>query len=133
MQQDSWPQKVYSSQIILRKEMRLKVCTKWLSHQYKSAILISEEIYIKMSFYLEEAPFMKVSQIDLRKNLIKCAHNKIKSRSLPHRIDITLFGPVVLLFHLFQPSKVNGLPKMSTMKLVLKLFIENVYEWKFIQ
>lgn len=89
-------------------------------------ILISEETYIKMSFYLEEAPFMKVSQIDLRKNLIKCAHNKIKSRSLPHRIDITLFGPVVLLFHLFQPSKVNGLPKMSTMKLVLKLFIENV-------
>ena len=71
---------------------------------------------------------MKVSQIDLKRNLIKCAHNKIKSRSLHHKIDITLFGPVVQLFHLFQPSKANGLQKMSIMKSVLKLYIENAYE-----
>jgi hypothetical protein len=69
-----------------------------------------------------------VSQIESRKKSMLFAQNKVLLKSLPLPTDTTQSGPVVPLFHLSPPSKLNGLPRMSTKKMVLRSSIENVYE-----
>merc|ERR1711865_118308 len=86
-----------------------------------TVIWMLEKISIKTSFFLAELPFMKVSQIELRKNSIHFAQNPELLKSLPLPIDTTQYGPVVPLFHLSPPSKLNGLPKRSTKKMVPRL------------
>ena len=108
--------------------MRLKVCTKWLSDQSKNAILILEKTYMETQFYQVVLLYMKDSQIDLRKKLIKCAHNKTWLKLLLVLTDIIPSGPVDLLFHLLLHSSLNGSLRKNSRKMELKSSIENAYE-----
>jgi len=126
--QDSWLQKLFSTQASLRREMKPQVCTPWLLQPLMNAIWMLEKNSIRTSFSLEELLYIQVSQIESRKKSMLFAQNKVLLKSLPLPTDTTQSGPVVPLFHLSPPSKLNGSPRMSTKKMVLRSSIENVYE-----
>lgn len=90
--------------------------------------LILEKISTATSSFPEEPPFTKVSQIDLRRKSMQCAHNQTWSRSLPQLTDITPSGLVAPLFAHSPLSKLNGSPRMSTRRAVSKLYTENASE-----
>jgi len=71
---------------------------------------------------------MTVSQIDLKKNLMLFAHNKVWLRSLPPKIDTTPSGPVVPLFLPSLPSRVNGSPRRSMRRMVPRSSTESACE-----
>jgi len=125
---DSWHQRLFSTQVLSRREMKLQVCTLCASVLHKNVILILEKISTVTSFFLEVPLFTRVFQIDLRKNSMPCAHNKTWLRLLLVQIDTTLSGLVVPLFLLSLLSRLNGLPRMSLKRMVLKSFIENAYD-----
>jgi len=126
--QDSWLQKLFSTQVSSKREMKPLECTPWPSQLSKNVILILEKIFIKTSSSPEEPPFIVVFQIDLRRSSMLCAHNKTWSKLLQVQIDTTPSGLVVPLFHLSQPSRPNGSPRKNMKKVVLKSCIENACE-----
>jgi len=137
--QDSWAQKLSSSQILSSKEMKLKDSIRWHSHQSKSAILISERTFTETSSFPEVPPFMLDSQIDSRKKSMQCAHNQTWSRLSPQLTDITQYGSEDQLSAPSPLSKPNGSPRRNTKSQVTRSSIENAYEhrtatrWRGIQ
>ena len=128
IRQDSWLQKLFSIQASLRREMKPQVCTPWLSKPLMIAIWMLEMTSLRTSFSPEELLYIMVSQTESRKNSTLFTQNLELLKSLPLPIDTTQSGPVVPLFHPSPPSKLNGSPRMSTKKMVLRSSIENVYE-----
>merc|ERR1712100_961018 len=127
MAQDSLPLKLSSTLDSSKRETRPLVCTKWLSEHAKNAILMSEKISTLMLSCLEELPSTLVSQIDLRKSSMPCAHNKTWSKLLHPLIDITLSGLVDPPSPPSLPSRLSGSPKQSTKKTVPRSFTESAF------
>jgi len=78
--QDSWPQRLFSTQDLSKRVTRPLVCTPWLLEHAKNVILILEKTYTQIPSFQEELLFTRVSQIDSRKSSMPCAHNKTWSR-----------------------------------------------------
>merc|ERR1712178_11037 len=126
--QDSWLQRLFSTQDLLRRVTRLLVCTIWPSPPSKIAMSISEWTSMETLSSPVVPPFTQVSQIDLRLRLTRNAHNPEVLRSLLPRIDTTPSGPVDLPSHPSQPSRASGSPRRNTRRTVPKSSTENAYE-----
>ena len=109
----------------------MEVCQYSADNQFKIVMLILEEIFIKILFYLEEQLFSKVYRKDFIKNSIQYAHNQIWLKYLMNQIiqkfqkDNTQFGVGVQHYVLCQLLKVHGLLEKNMKKMELTLFIEN--------
>merc|ERR1712196_762632 len=126
--QDSWPQRLSSTQDLLRRVTRLLVCTIWPSPPSKIAMSISEWTSTVTSSSPVVPPSTQVSQIDLRLRSTRNAHNPEVLRSLLPKIDTTPSGPVDLPSHPSQPSRASGSPRRNTRRTVPRLSTENAYE-----
>merc|ERR1711934_578297 len=103
--QDSWPQRLSSTQDLLRRVTRLLVCTIWPSPPSKIAMSISEWTSTETSSSPVVPPSTQVS-----------------------KIDTTPSGPVDLPFHPSQPSRASGSPRRNTRRTVPRSSTENAYE-----
>merc|ERR1712151_1321718 len=99
-----------------------------LTHPSRIVMLILEWISMATSFSPVVPLFTQVFQIDLRLRLTRNAHNKEVSRSLPPKIDTTLYGLVDQPFHPSPPSRASGSPRKNTRRTVPKSSTENAYE-----
>jgi hypothetical protein len=103
-------------------------CTNSVTNLSLIAILMLELTFTETSSYLVVLPFMKVSQIDLKKKLPLSAQKPEMSNLLPQLTDTTPYGQVVLFNAPSQPSPPNGSPRKNTKKTVPKSSTENAYE-----
>merc|ERR1712178_675139 len=126
--QDSWPQRLSSTQDLSRRVTRLLVCTIWPSPPSKIAMSISEWTSTETSSSPVVPPSTQVSQIDLSKRSTRNAHNPEVLRSLLPKIDTTPSGPVDQPSHPSQPSRASGSPRRNTRRTVPKSSTENAYE-----
>merc|ERR1712127_152837 len=126
--QDSWPQKLSSTQASSRKVTKLWACTNLLLNPSLIAILMLELTFTETSSFPEEPPFTRVSQIDSRKKFLLSAQKLEMLRSLPLPIDTTPYGLVVPSNAPSKPSPPNGSPKTSTRRTVPRSFTESAYE-----
>ena len=105
--------------------MKMEECQYFATNHFKIVILILEEIFIKILFYLEELLSTKDFQIDFNKSSMHHAHKQTWLKLLLPQIDFTQFGLGVQHYVLCQLLKVHGLLEKNMKKMELKLFIEN--------
>merc|ERR1711957_408235 len=126
--QDSRPQKVSSTPMLLRKVMKPRECIDLLTSLTKNVILILDQISCKMGSSPVVPPSMKDSPIDSRKSLMPLCQRETWLKLLLPLIDTTPYGLVDQPSSPSQPSKVNGSLRKSTRRTVLKSYTESAFE-----